>query len=87
MVVVLGQMAVGDDAARVERLRERIDRAGDGLRRIPQRVDDPLISYQEAREVSYVADTLSVSPLRTATRQPGFVNVIEVSHETAPAGS
>src|SRR5436190_15708492 len=33
----------------------------------------PMTSYHDARDVSYVADTLSVSPLRTATRQPGFV--------------
>jgi len=47
----------------------------------------PMASYQGAREVSYVVETLSVSPLRTAMRQSGLVNVIEASHETAPAGS
>src|SRR3954449_6821770 len=47
----------------------------------------PMTSYHEERLVSYVADTLSLSPLRTAIRQSGLVKVIETSHETAPAGS
>src|SRR4051812_45252820 len=47
----------------------------------------PIPSSHGAGVVSYVADTLSVSPLRTEPRQSGFVNVIEASHETAPAGS
>src|SRR3954469_6148794 len=42
----------------------------------------PMTSYQSARLVSYTAETLSVSPLRTATRQSGLVNVIDASHET-----
>src|SRR3954454_22549526 len=47
----------------------------------------PITSYHDARVVSYTAETLSVSPLCTATRQSGFVNVIDASHDTAPAGS
>ncbi len=44
-------------------------------------------SYHDARLVSYVPDTLSTSPLRSCTRQPGGATVIETSHDTAPAGS
>src|SRR3954451_23202402 len=47
----------------------------------------PITSYHDAREVSYVAEPLSVSPLCPAPRQSGFVNVIDASQDTAPAGS
>src|SRR3954447_20050099 len=47
----------------------------------------PIDSYHEAVPESYVAETDSTSPLRTATAQSGFVAVIATSHDTAPAGS
>lgn len=46
-----------------------------------------ITSYHEARDVSYVPDTLRTSPFLTATRQLGGVTPIETSHDTAPAGS
>src|SRR3954462_7843 len=47
----------------------------------------PITSYHDARVVSYIAETLSVSPLCTATRQSGLGKVIDAAHDPAPAGS